>query len=71
MRIILTRIGQTLFDIALQRYGDMSGIAFLIEDNPDLDLAVELEAATPINIRETVVNKTIAKEFEKFIPTSN
>jgi hypothetical protein len=71
MRTITVRYGQTIFDIALQWFGDISGIAFIIEDNPSINLENELEAGTGINIRDAVINKTIVKEFEKFVPTSS
>lgn len=71
MKTILVRSGQTIFDIALQYYGDIEGLKYLLEDNDGLDLSVPLLPKQKIQIRNSIINKPVVNEFLKFIPVSN
>lgn len=60
---VLAFSGQTVFDIAIERYGSLSGLAFLLEDNSydgklifgDIELESEL-----VEIREDqVINQVV------------
>lgn len=53
--IVKGTAGQTAFDLAIQHYGDISGIDFIIEDNPTLRLE-ELVNDKDVFIRDEVIN---------------
>lgn len=72
MKTITVKFGQSVFDIALEYYGHVKGIRYLIEDNEGLDLSVALVNNQKLKIREgSIINQPIVTEFSKFTPVSN
>lgn len=69
MKQITVETGQTIFDLAIQYYGAVEGVEFLIQDNP-IYLDGYLITGQKLNIRNEVKNKVIAKEFENYVPTT-
>lgn len=65
MRVITVQPRQSIFDVALQYYGDVSGIDFLLSDNPTLDLNSSLQQGQQLNIRNEVKNLVIVNQFSK------
>ena len=64
MKIITVKFGQTIFDIALQEYGDLEGIKTLLEDNEGLDLSQELVEGSKLNISiDKIIQQPIVNEF--------
>ena len=57
---------QSIWDIALQVYGDVSGVEWLIFDNPGVvNFENELEAGTEIQLREAIINASVVEIFKK------
>lgn len=56
MRTINAKKHQTLFDIALQEYGDAQGVFWLVEDNGLLGVVDTLKDNQPLKIRPQAVN---------------
>lgn len=71
MKIITVQPRQTIFDVALQYYGDVEGIGFLLLDNPTISLDDPLAYGQKLNIRNEVKNQTIVNEFLNYTPVSN
>lgn len=71
MRTITVQPRQTIFDIAIQYYGDVEGVDFLLLDNPDLSLNNDLVYGQKLTIRDEVKNSVIAGEFLNYTPVSN
>lgn len=70
MEIIKTYKNQTLFDIAIQMYGHIEGVDWLLEDNPNTDF--ELKEAT-VYLRKEFVKKDVVKYLQEkriFISTA-
>lgn len=44
------RYGQTIFDVAVQNYGTVEGVAILLEDNPGLTLNSDLEVGSTLRV---------------------
>lgn len=56
---------QTLTDIAIEVYGDVTGIFSLLEDNPELaGLDADLQAGEVLLIRAEVINPAVAQFFK-------
>lgn len=70
MRTIATQSGQTLFDIALQQYGHAEGVAWLIEDNPDLSISQVPVQGTVVKVRESVLDKEVKSLFTNSKPVT-
>ena len=72
MKQVKTHKGQSLIDIAIQEYGDISGVELLLEDN-DPGLCDYIPAGTTLEIRETVTNPLVkaALEAKKIQPNSS
>ena len=51
MKLIKVRYGQTIEDISIQEYGSLSGVRFLLEDNPSISLDTLLFPGQELNIR--------------------
>ena len=51
MKLIKVRFGQTIEDIAIQEYGSLSGVRFLLEDNPSISLDTLLFPGQELSIR--------------------
>ena len=49
--------GQTLFDIALEYYGDISGLWWLLEDN-NLNFSDEIQAGQNLEVRDEIINRS-------------
>ncbi len=64
MREIKTYKGQSLTDIAIQEYGDVSGVEYLIEDN-GIGLSDWLAPGTLIKIRETAINQLVIDSLKQ------
>ena len=60
--------GQTLFDVALEAYGDVEGVWWLLNDNPDLKLGQTLQAGTKLNIRAATLNRQTIKNLRDYFP---
>lgn len=72
MKTITVKFGQSVFDIALEYYGNVKGIRYLVEDNEGLDLSIPLVNNQKLKIREdSIINQPIVNEFSKFTPVSN
>lgn len=52
MKEIIVISGQTIYDIALQEYGSYQGIEFILEDNDDINLELDLIPGKLLQIRE-------------------
>lgn len=55
---VIGRAGQTIYDLAIQHYGDAQGVDWILEDNPSLDPSLELEDML-VFIRKDVINRPI------------
>ena len=67
--------GQTIFDVAIQEYGDVDGIAWLCEDN-DIHVlpynfgTTELEdlEGRSLQMRDIVLNQKVVDELRNYNP---
>lgn len=60
MRSIEVKLDQSLADIAIQEYGDISGLFFLVKDNPQLHGPTDnIYLGDLLSIRDEVVNKSM------------
>ncbi len=59
----VVKVGQSIIDIALQKYGDASGMFDIIVDN-NIGLAENLTPGTILKIREKVKNKKVTDFFK-------
>ncbi len=59
---------QSLFDIAIEVYGDVEGSFWLIEDNPGISLTERLRPAQVLAIRADQVNPRQATYLQDFGP---
>lgn len=50
---------QTIWDIALRHYGSIDGAFKILQDNPALDLDVDLVQGTLVNINQAPLNKDV------------
>lgn len=57
------QIGQTLYDIALQLYGDHSAILWLCQDNA-IELDADVMPGMDLKIRNDYKNKSIANYYK-------
>lgn len=74
MRTIHPKKNQTLFDLALQEYGDWSGCLWLLEDNRDVLRSVTdvLHPSLSLRIREVVMNGLIKNHLKGYdVATEN
>lgn len=56
--------GQTIYDIALQAYGDLSGLSVLLTDNQDKLSVVDMIEDQTFRIRKGFfTNKTVVDNF--------
>ena len=63
MKQIKTYKGQSLTDIAVQEYGDISGIELLMEDN-EIGLCDFIAPSSLLNIRDTQINKLVVEGLQ-------
>ena len=59
---ITLQAGQTLYDIALQIYGHVEGVAWLIEDN-NLEWNSTVPIGTRLSYRDAKIDKNLAKYY--------
>jgi hypothetical protein len=50
---------QTIWDLALRHYGSIDGAFKILQDNPTLDLDVDLVQGTLVNINQAPLNKDV------------
>ena len=62
MEIIKSHNNQTLFDIAIQYYGHIEGVSWLLEDNPEINIGDEF---TEIRIRDEYINQDIVQYLKQ------
>lgn len=62
---------QTIFDVALQHFGDIEGLAFILEDNPTIINADGLfDLSKPISIRDEIINLRVIESFKGYVPVT-
>lgn len=54
--VLIVKDNQSLYDIAVQQYGDLSGILLLIEDN-GLDMQSQISPGQILKVRDIVLNE--------------
>ena len=60
---------QSLFDIAIEVYGDVEGVFWLLDDNPALGgITHRLRPGQPLNIRDQQLNPRQAVALAEFGP---
>lgn len=66
---VTVREGQSAFDIAIQEYGSIEGIAWLLEDNQDigLNLNSNIRPGTELIIRNAVINQAVVDKLTRDI----
>lgn len=63
--------GQSVFDAALEGYGDMRGVEIMLTDNPSLIPIMDNLEGTTVKLQDTYTDKTnVANIFSKRKPTS-
>lgn len=62
MKTVKTYPGQSLIDIAVQEYGDIAGVEYIIEDN-NIGISDYLSPGTELVIREDPINQTVIDEL--------
>lgn len=67
---VKVRQGQSIFDIALQYYGSIEAVQWLITDN-NIDLNASLEVGRQLTIRNEVYNQAVVDYFKNKTITSN
>ena len=65
MRNIEVKYGQSLFDIALQYYGSIEAVFWIVEDNNLNGIVDNVYEGDTLQIRDTVMNKQIVTELSK------
>ena len=70
MRKIKGKPGQSIFDLALEAYGDVIGLDYLLADNTGLIESVSLMDEILV-VRDEYINLPVVEQiFSKIIPTS-
>ena len=59
---------QSLFDIAIEVYGDVQGVVWLIQDNGLMGVTDPLSGGQKLNLREVVVNGRVVNYLADFAP---
>ena len=59
MKQINVQQGQTIWDLAIQYYGDIQAVFWILEDNVRLGLNSSLIAGSSINIRTNTINQPL------------
>lgn len=65
MRNIEVKYGQSLFDIALQYYGSIEAVFWIVEDNNLNGIVDNVYEGDSLQIRDTLMNKQIVTELSK------
>ncbi len=63
MRSILIKTNQSLFDIALEQYGDVMGVYWLVEDNNLRSVVDVIEQGKALKIRDEYLNKRLVENI--------
>lgn len=63
--------GQTFADIAIQVYGHIEGIGFLLEDNPQITVHDDLFVGQKIIVREQILDSDVVALLTNQKPTSS
>lgn len=70
MKVVEIKYGQSLFDIAIQEYGSVEGVFWLVEDNNLSGIVDNVYEGDTLNVRETIINKQVITDLrEKTIAT--
>ncbi len=64
MRITEVKYQQSLADVAIQHYGDVMGVYWLVEDNNLRSVVDVIEHGKKLIIREQYLNKRVAEELK-------
>lgn len=68
---ITVKQNQSLFDIAIQYYGSIEGLQWIIEDN-DISLDADLEFGDELKIRkDQYINKVVVNQLNSQIIATN
>lgn len=62
-KIVIGRSGQTMYDVAIQHYGDCSGIDWILNDNPEIDGSSVIEDVKILIRKNELKNKLIHKHL--------
>lgn len=65
MKTLIVDINQSIWDLAIQAYGDPSAVKQLIIDNPTLNFNDSVTAGTTIKIGGEPINKNIVDYLTK------
>lgn len=64
MRTIIVKLNQSLFDIALQEYGDVQGVFFLVDDNGLNSIDANVYEGDELQVRDEVIDKETKEYLE-------
>ncbi len=65
MRTVTVAVNQTIFDIALQTYGDIDGVFNLCRDN-DIQFFEPVKAGQTLVVnKKNIINKNIVKYYQR------
>jgi hypothetical protein len=64
MEVVTIKEGQTLFDIALQLYGDVSKVYQVIADNPEIE-SVNTKEIAGFEVKYTVQGNKVTEYYKK------
>lgn len=67
MRIIIIHSGQSIWDIAMQYYGGVEGVEWIVKDNQDkIDNVCDyIKPGTLLKIRDEVIDQSVVDYFVK------
>ncbi|WP_080058985.1 hypothetical protein [Spirosoma aerolatum] len=67
MTTFIVKTQQSLFDIATYLYGDVEGVFWILEDNPQLiGLTDRIKAGDVLNVRDQVINPRQVAYLQQF-----
>jgi hypothetical protein len=66
MRSITAKYGQSLFDIALEYYGNIQGVFWLVEDNELNGITDNVFEGDPLLIRDEILNNNIVEALKVY-----
>ena len=67
MATYAVRKGQSIYDIATEKYGDISGVSMILKDNPTISLGTYLTVGMEIEVnsnQSTILNTNIVNFFK-------
>lgn len=65
MNKVTVKNDQTIYDIAVQEYGSIEGIFWLMEDNPELNLQDDLVVGGQLLIRDSVIDPELKSYLQE------